>query len=220
MLRRGLLYLAMLSGCCCASIPSTGRGQAPIVDTEGVLVVAMRFGFAHACPIEDGSIALTAGHVVDSKPFDDDASLYPSRWSSEGHSGIFVPIRAMRSSDLASVQPASGKFPHPYPLAKTAPETGSRVWIVGFDYSSKSRALGRKVYSARVLRIEGDVLILDTDAKPGSSGSCVLNDASEVVGIVSFGFSALDDSSTVTGAPGVWSGLAEVDMLKEAPTGK
>ena len=82
--------------------------------------------------------------------------------------------------DLAFVQCSAPASVRPYRIAPgEAPEPGSMVQVAGF---------GQRVFYRRrtevVDRIGGDFMQLETNGRPGDSGSGVISDRGEVVGIV------------------------------------
>jgi hypothetical protein len=60
-----------------------------------------------------------------------------------------------------------------------------------------------------VIRVRNGHVIYFPPGVPGTSGSCVLNEAGEVVAINTFGRD-LDDQSVVGGGVGVWGDLLEL----------
>jgi S1-C subfamily serine protease len=171
-------------------------------DTSGILRLGGRFTFAHACPIED--LVLTSGHVVDARPFEPEVPLLPYRYSDgAGNAGVVAPLSTERCSDLAVMAVRPGQVVRPYLRASEAPQIGERVWYIGYDWSGKGKAFAEKVIDAKVIRIVAGHLILDEAGEVGSSGSCVLNQAGEVVAINSFG-RQVGVGEEVEGVVGVW----------------
>jgi trypsin-like peptidase len=157
----------------------------PVPIEVGSIALSTHGGFGHACPISAG-LALTARHVIDPRPFDPETPLQPGRWNDEdGHEGIFLPLNVARDRDLGLI---TGEFPHWYEIAKAPPKRGERLRIVGFEWQKKGRFLAPKVWTVEYLRQTGGMLIVSENPDSGSSGSCVLNEAGEVVGIEVWGF--------------------------------
>lgn len=189
-----LATMAMFVGSCPASWAAP-PSAAEIELLQGSLRLIGRFSAAHACPIEP-RIALTNGHVVDPRPFDATVPLVPYAWSDgTGASGFLAPLRkpdgtvrkdaVEHGRDLARVEPmaAGDVFPHPLRVARLAPVAGDRVRILGYDWSNRKSAMADDVIEARVTRVVALHVIFGPAGQPGSSGSCMVNDAGEVVAI-------------------------------------
>jgi hypothetical protein len=99
-------------------------------------------------------------------------------------------------------------------LAHEAPLAGERVFILAYDGSNIASALSPHMVEGRVIRTVADNLILDEDSKPGSSGGCVLNERSEIVGIVAWG-RKMDDGGVIGISVGVWTSVEEWQKLEE-----
>jgi trypsin-like peptidase len=208
--RMGLIVLATLS-LWCASSPASWAGQpspAEVALLRGSLRLVGRFASGHACPVEP-RMALTNGHVVDMRPFDDSVRPFPYAWSDgTGASGFLVPAELERGRDLARVQPLNARdvFPHPFRVAAEAPKPGDRVWLLDYDWRNRKSAMADDVIEARVTRVVALHVMFIPSGLPGSSGSCLLNDAGEVVAINEGGYDT--DAHEVAGlAVGVWGGL-------------
>lgn len=214
------ILLGLLTACASAPLARTGTaalgGKTRIEDakpdTAGVLSLLGRWGAAHACPIVTPSgcnaIVLTAAHVVDPRPFDD-VPLLPYRYSDGyGSSGVLEPVATERCADLATMRLGPGADVRPYRRAALAPEAGGHVWFVGYEWSSKSKAFSARTIRAKVVRVVAGHLVLDPAGEAGSSGSCVLNQAGEVVGINVWGRS-LRSGEEVGGAVGIWGSWLE-----------
>lgn len=171
-------------------------------DTSRIMHLIGRYGLAQACPIAPDT-ALTNGHVVDPRPFDRTAPMTPYLWSLDsGQGGAVLPRYALGERDLAVLD---GAGLDPYPVAQDAPAVGQRVWFVGYRYDGRS-TLKTEVIRATVLRVVAGHVIYMPGGRPGSSGSCVLNAAGEVVAINAGMF---HDSEAGIGV-GVWRGVFEV----------
>jgi hypothetical protein len=101
---------------------------------------------------------------------------------------------------------AGDVFPHPFTVSQTAPKPGDRIWFLGYSWRNKKTAMEPDVIEARITRIVALHLIFSPSGKPGSSGSCIVNEAGEVVAINEGGYSTDDGSEAGLGV-GVWSGL-------------
>ena len=84
--------------------------------------------------------------------------------------------------------PASVKI-KTYPLARTSPRVGSKVWLVGFPYDDNRHEGVYKAVSCRVISVQPDGLdryvIADCPVRQGTSGGAMLNERSEIVAIIS-----------------------------------
>jgi Trypsin-like peptidase domain len=211
-----LMVLATLA-LWCGSLPASWAAQPSRAESalEGVLAVVGRHAAGHACPVEP-RLALTSAHVVDLRPFDPSIPLYPYVWSDgSGASGFLVPDgRVEAARDLARVFPLPGEtFPHPLPVASEAPKPGDRVWLLGYDWSSRKNAMAPKTVEARVTRIVAGHLFFMPSGQEGSSGSCVVNELGQVVAINSGSFET-EDHEEIGRAVGVWGWLSKVPQLR------
>lgn len=201
-LATGAMYLG--------SCPASWAAAPPAVDVllRGSLRLVGRFSTAHACPIEP-RVALTNGHVVDMRPFDASVKPFPYAWSDgTGASGFLVPMELENARDLARVQPLreGDVFPHPLRVAAQAPAAGDRVYLLGYDWRNRKSAMADDVIEARVTRVVALHVIFTPSGQPGSSGSCVVNEAGDVVAINAGGYET--DAKEAAGlAVGVWGAL-------------
>jgi trypsin-like peptidase len=198
-----------------AAVPAlVACAELPPPDTTKIISVSGRFALAHVCPIGP-DVAVTAAHVVDPSPLNPQVSVYPLRGSNFEGSWILSPWRVYQHEDIALVSPiVGGTFPNYYHLASAPPSIGEKLYWLGFDWREKGKAFARRVFSGEVLRLVASLIILDTKTDPGSSGSCILNQAGEVVGVISFG-KEMDDAKEITGGVGVWKGQIDITRPKE-----
>lgn len=157
---------------------------------RGSLRLIGRFSTAHACPIEP-RLALTNGHVIDQRPFDESVKPFPYAWSDgTGASGFLVPLELERARDLARVAPLreGDVFPNPLPLAARAPSPGERLKFLGYDWGTKKSAMADEVVEVKVTRVVALHVLFYPSGQPGSSGSCLVNEAGEVVAINEGGY--------------------------------
>jgi hypothetical protein len=167
-------------------------------DLSGVLKLSSSGNRAHACPIAMDK-ALTNGHVTGNS----------SQWiwgvsdGEEAH-GITRTDWTDGFRDLAQIVPDSAqRFPKWYSLAKSAPKVGDKVYFLGYDWRDKKRGYGERTFDGKVTRIQNGELIFDGQGQPGSSGSCILNEAGEVVAINRSGRDMDNGDKTGQGV-GVW----------------
>ncbi len=208
-----LVILALL-----ATLAAPAFAGDPEVDTGGILRLVGRFSMGSACPVlteghHAGVYALTNAHNTDLRPFDD-VPLYPYRWQNNyGDSGVAFPQSVFTSHDLSWVR----LTPPPrmvYTIAANRPSPGDRVYWSEFNFKSRKKAMAPVYRKAKVLRTVAGHIVIDKTPNPGASGSCVLNEAGEVVGIIAFAV-RVGDTSHVGLAVGVW-GDWEPELPKSA----
>lgn len=193
----------------------------PAVDAlvKGSLRLLGRWSGAHACPLEP-RYALTNGHVVDLRPFDADVPPFPFAYSDGlGNAGFLVPTTGEdgrttgleRARDLASVEPLrkGDVFARPLPVAANPPQAGDRVYLLGFSWKNKKTLLDDDVIEAKVTRVVALHVAFFPSGQPGSSGSCIVNEAGEVVAINEGGYPT-DDGEEVGIGVGVWGNLSRM----------
>lgn len=149
---------------------------APSVPSDGIIHVTRGSNRAHACAVRS-DILLTAKHVVD------DAWKAQVAWSDlTGNDGTAFTVDTDPARDLAVLVIERGAPSRVWPLAKVAPQRGDRVWIVGYDDDDRDPAKPR-IVEAKVVAVDAGLIYYSRSALGGSSGSCVQNDAGEVVAI-------------------------------------
>lgn len=169
-------------------------------EPAGITIVG-RYGVGHACQVGP-LVALTAAHVVARG-----SETFSMRWSDHaGNAGrLEAPAGpASKREDLA-VMVSDRPFARWYEVAKDAPKVGDIVTVTGFQWGGRGRVLLERVVVTRVARVVAGHLELRDGAKPGSSGSCVLNALGELVAI-NVGELPVDGSLTMPAgwAVGVW----------------
>ena len=212
------LALALLQAC--ASLPARKVDELDVrvtkALTEGTLRVVSPLGFAHGCAIVygDRTLILTNRHVVDPLPLQRDAATVGVSWSDDlGGEGLARPLFVDAYRDLAVLEIVRGTPGRVFTLAQEAPKPGDLTWALGYDFSSRQKALGPKVVKAAVVRAIAGCLVLEKDADRGSSGSCVLDAQERVPAIdawaVAVGFKDTDRVAVVVGLWGAWFALPE-----------
>lgn len=125
------------------------------------------------------TVLITNRHVVA-----DSASLQLSTYD-----GRDIPVTAASTTglaDLAIVRTAQ-ELPSYSELSPTDPRVGDRVTVVGYPQGgrltvSEGQVIGR---TSDPLNVNlGEVLVTDAPVEPGSSGSAVVDEDGEVVGVV------------------------------------
>jgi len=189
-----LATAAMYAGSCPASWAS---------DTDNILRLVGDTYSAHACPIS-ATEALTNKHVAAPS-----YSWSSYHWSAGGVSGLLKTVLLDDSRDLAKMEAVGQPFPAWYVVAAHAPKPGDKVVLLGYSWKSKKSALADDRIEAKVTRIVANHLLFFPSGLGGSSGSCVLNEAGEVVAINEGSF-ATDDHEMAGLAVGVWEKLAVI----------
>lgn len=181
MLRTSAAVLLLMFG-----LAGNANTDASVPDLGRVLRVVGRFGMAHACPIAE-DVVLTNAHVVDPRPFDPQIGLYGMRFETiNGRTnGMLIPRVASTAEDIAVATVTSPV--EPYPIAAEMPKLGDRLWWAEYDYSKSKYMLRPQIRSGEVVTSFAGIVLVNASAVNGSSGSCALNENSEVVGIISFG---------------------------------
>lgn len=174
----------------------------PEPDLSKVLRFHSRFSAAHGCPVAP-RLAFTAAHVVDEQPFDKSVSLFGGRFENmrSTAAGRYQPIFATSDEDFAVVE-LNADVPY-YRVATKPPKPGDRLYWLAYNFSARKSAYAPKPYVGTVALVYAGTVIVEDDTVQGSSGSCVLNAAGEVVGVISFGME-MAKGGEITGIVGVW----------------
>ncbi len=128
-------------------------------------------GLGHACPTE--TAIYTAHHVLDSK---------------ERHMNFATPYGIARPAwtdtarDLATIS-IDARVPR-YQVAGMPPEPKEKVHWYEFNLNSKKDYFKQERRDAKILRTISGHIVFDKSPVGGASGSCLLNEREEVVGIV------------------------------------
>ena len=196
-------------------------GEPKVADTSKVVSLTGRTGAAHGCPVAPW-LLVSSAHVFDVAPNDPNFPLVPYRGQNPYWEGEAKGVWASWTADMAFAVP-DRDFPTWYEVAKEAPRVGERVWWLGYDWKNPRRAFERKVFNGVVIRTQAGMLIVDEQAIQGSSGSCVLDADSHVVGII-MGTMGMENSESVTVIVGLWGHWfkmpEEADMRMRAEVGR
>lgn len=198
-------------GCASSQVPPTIAMLLPPEPTEpdmtAIAKLMGRFGIGHACPITE-TMAVTAAHVVDLRPFDPEVTPFPMVWAdSRGREGIANPLFLGKNRDLA-ILTTEQPFSDYYPLYLYEPHKDMPLYFLGYDLRKRDDAFMPRVFKTRVVSVVGGMVFMRDAGTPGSSGSCVLSEAGEIVAI-NIGGMTLEDQRTVGVAVGLWP-LADV----------
>ena len=181
--------------------PAPAAEQIP-PDVSRIISVIGPGSVAHACPISP-NLALTAGHVVRDVEPGGGSTTHAYRAENGEWAGFVDPAMASDYEDAGFLR-AETPFPSWYTFALRPALPGERLWWLGYDWSKKSRAFQRRVFSGRVINVIAGSIILDVPTPPGSSGSCVLDSSGKVIGTIAWSHEQ-EDSSQVAVAVGMWA---------------
>ena len=139
------------------------------------------YGMGHACPTTEA--IYTAHHIIDNK----DKNHVPFSTPY----GVATPVWADYTRDLAAVEidgetprvAAIGEVPR-YRVAATEPTEKEKVHWYEFNFHNRKDFLRQERREAKVLRTVAGHIVFDKGPTGGASGSCLLNEREEVVGIV------------------------------------
>lgn len=184
---------------------------ATVPDLSWVLKLSNGSNLAQACPISMDK-ALTNRHVANAS----------TEWiwgvaEGEQFHGIARTGDVDIYRDLGFIRPVTvARFPHWYQIAKFAPKAGDRIWFIGFDWRKGKDGFAPRTFPAEVLRIFNGNLIFKSAGAPGSSGSCILNEAGEVVAINQGGKDMEDKQEDGTGV-GIWGDWLSLKPDEDPP---
>lgn len=200
-MRSALLALIILSSC--AHLPGLSRDATPAPpDTDGILQLIGRYSAAHACPVSE-HLALTSAHVTDLRPFDRDMPLFPYQWGALEADGLLLPVMVWQHRDL-SLMRSEAPFPRWYHVAPERPKPGEKLWLTEYDFKAAARAFVERKREVRVTRIVARSVTYIEGGEQGSSGSCLLNAAAEVVAVNSWRIESGANGPASGLAVGVW----------------
>jgi hypothetical protein len=168
----GLMLLALLLAGCAGSAPEVAT--TPGITNNPSVAVFTPVGMGHGCPV--GSVIYTARHVVE----DAKRGFFHTTWSdAAGHSGKANLARYSNFADIAILVP-SGIQPR---YIETGEPTDT-LYFWEYDYTPGKLAMRDVRRKAKYTRTVAGHIVFDGRALPGSSGSCLLNDRGEAVGII------------------------------------
>lgn len=168
-------------------------------DLSGMLKLTGGDSIAHACPIAMDR-ALTNQHVMSTG-----SQMVWGVGNGEEAHGIVESTETDRYRDLSYIKPISvARFPRWYPIAKSAPKIGDRIYFIGYDWADRKKAFGPEQFDSKVTQVLNGNIAFEDGGKGGSSGSCVLNEAGEVVAINKGGKDTENNNGIAGFAVGVW----------------
>lgn len=184
------IVLALLwSGC--ATVQSEGPFLSNPADISGMVSVATDRGpVGQVCPISP-RFALTASHVSGATL----TPIFTGDFKRVGRSlladidGYPIHIHEFafdRYRDLAIVEIKQGiTFPRYYKLADVLPQKGDKLYLRGFNVG---QGFTEKVFEVEVINVSMGYIYYKPAGEGGSSGSCLLNQDNEIVGINVHGY--------------------------------
>lgn len=161
----------------------------PLELDPSIAIQAPNGNAGHACPVflEDGTeMVLTARHVV----VDEDGQYMDVVWSDGfGQEGYFSVADAFSAVDVVLLTPSMSV---PVYLPKGTAKPGDTVFWFEYDFRTQANALRARRRFGKILRIVAQHFILDAMPEGGSSGTCLLNEYGEAVGLITSGWDTED----------------------------
>jgi len=146
----------------------------------------------HGCLVEGE--AYTARHVMWNAQL---SQFEGASWSSRGREGGAVVKGVSPISDIVALFLGGDDVVY---LRRGDAAVGERVYWFEYDFRTRANALRARRRFAYILRIVARQYVLDEIPVGGASGSCLISERGEVIGIVTGGWK-LDDGKFVGVAP-------------------
>ena len=187
----------------------------PAPDMSGVLSVSGRSLLAHVCPISP-TLALTAEHVSGWHSMIDywgRAYTVALLLDLDGRPVTLMEVNSDMRRDLSVVEivlPEGTTFSKWYDIAKEVPEVGDPLWLMGYD---EPAAWAQETVAVTYRGSVAGRMLYDLSGGPGSSGSCILNAAGEVVGINTHSTGVVGVRGVGQLVAGPWANIATQDSL-------
>lgn len=170
-----------------------------IPDLSGILKLTNGKSMAHACPTSMDR-AYTNAHVAG----DGGTVIWGVGDGESSHGLARLEGGVDEFRDLVVIKPITvQRFPQWYPLAHDAPKVGDRIYFLGFEFKNEQEAFGPKQFKGVVTGLFNGHLIFKSAGQPGTSGSCILNEAGETVAINQGGKDTENQGEAGIGV-GVW----------------
>lgn len=174
--------LLFLSACSCSTREFYGNALPGIpVDVDpSVQLLTPVGGAGHGCPVNN--VLITNAHVM----LDDKGRpVVAATISQQGKQGLAALVTFAAALDLALLEPS---IPLDYLPGGTAAEPGDVVYWFEYDFRTVKNALRGRRRVGKILRIVAGHYVLDVTPNPGASGSCLINEKGEVIGVVNAAF--------------------------------
>jgi hypothetical protein len=149
----------------CASLVLDAPRPRPVI-----LFSTMNEGWGNACLVQPDT-AITAYHVAE----------IANSWVAETGMGHMTIVKRWGKRDIVTVRLEGGPLLPFSKIAKDLPKSGDPITIVTGMGSNAIPVVFRGWYVAK--NGSGGFLQIDVPIYPGMSGSCVLNQAGEAIGI-------------------------------------
>lgn len=184
-----LLALVGCSGCAQRDFPFPAGLPGIPLDLDPSIALATVEGGGHACAV--GGHVLTARHVMQDRQT---RQYVAAAWSdgrgSEGFASVVVGHAAL---DIALLDLMVTRGDGVVFLSRGEAKVGDRVYWFEYDFRTRPNAMRARRRVAKVLRIVAQHYILDDVPVGGASGSCLINEQGQAVGIVVAGYETTQD---------------------------
>jgi len=137
-------------------------------------------GGGHACPVN--GMVLTATHVMTSE---DGSRFVGVAWSDGfGGEGFARVLRSHNNLDITELEIVGIAGDGVHYLPSGSAKAGEKVFWFEYDFRTRANALRAHRRFAKILRIVAQHYVLDEMPVGGASGTCLINERGEVVGLV------------------------------------
>ena len=172
-----LLLVLALSLEACASMAPQGLPGIPLDTDPSISIFTPDGGGGHACPVNGGVV--TARHVMWDEA---NRKFIGGSWSYQGQRGGAVVAAESPYQDVVALELVGGEINY-LPMG-ALPEVGATVYWYEYDFRTKKNIYRARRRFASVLRLVAGHVILDREPTAGASGTCVINEKGEAVGII------------------------------------
>ncbi len=174
------LLLLFLSACSSREFYGNALPGIPLEVDPSVQLLTPVGGAGHGCPVND--VLVTNAHVM----LDDQGRpAAAASISQKGRQGTAALVAFATAMDLALLEPS---MPLDYLPGGVAAKPDDVVYWFEYDFRTVENALRGRRRVGKVLRIVAGHYILDATPNPGASGSCLINEKGEVIGVVNAAF--------------------------------
>lgn len=173
-----LLAISLSLSSCAASL---NHGAAlpgiPLDVDPSIAIFTPDGGGGHACAVGGGVV--TARHVM----WDEENHRFlGATWSYQGQRGGAFVVGESEIQDVVVLELLGGEVEY-LPMGN-APAPGDTLYWYEYDFRTKSNAYRARRRFGQVLRMVAGHIILDEAPVAGASGTCVINEKGEAVGII------------------------------------
>lgn len=181
-----LAFVALFSACSCSTkgeyFPAIPLPGIPLEVDPSVQIATLDGGVGHGCPVND--ILVTNLHIVLTKK---GQLIQAVSISQGGLNGIAFVANTSVAYDLVLLEPM---MPLRHLPGGDIAEPGDVVYWFEYDFRTGENILRARRRVARILRIVAGHYILDSAPVAGASGTCLINNEGEAIGVVNAGFEA------------------------------